>query len=87
MQAFKNLLEQEKQALQNALLEMERKFRKLEQGELVDKEEKSRIEQGENTVEQLMSTNEEQLTVETSETEPEQQEEKGGFWYFLFGWI
>lgn len=87
LQAFKNLLEQEKLGLQNALRKLEEKYKHLDQGESTGDQLTPAVEQDASSVDPLNDENEEQLTVENSEPEKEQKEEKGGFWYFLFGWI
>lgn len=82
IQALSNQLEHEKQTLNKTLLELEERYKQLEQIVLGEAQNKQ-------SNESLTEENGAPLTVDGSESENDQQQKSknGGFWHFLFGWM
>ena len=87
LQVFTNLLEQEKLALQQTLQELEAKYKHLDEDTGTDKQKPQVIVQNKTTAAPSIEEDDAGLTLENAEANTEQEEEKGGFWHFLFGWI
>jgi len=87
LQVFTTLLEQEKLALQNSLQELKEKYKHLVDDAGTDEQKPQVVEQ--NKTPDVSSTEEDEaaLTLENAEANTEQEEDKGGVWHFLFGWI